>query len=94
MCDGSWFNAKVRCLLGSDKSGNSEFEVKHKSFEVIYKRKLIEDLKNNLIVVVDKRKRLISTEGEFEKENGSPRHGRGKRDKAKRFRTRKERLRR
>ena len=69
----------MKCLLGSDQSDNSECKVEYESFEGIYKRKLIEGLKNNLVVVVgsvsvvDERKRLISTGCKFEEESGSPR---------------------
>ena len=50
---------------------------------MICKRKLIEDLKNNLIVVVDRR--LISTGSEFGKESGSPRHGKRKKRQGKKI---------
>ena len=80
----------MKCLLGSDQSDDSEFEVEYERFEGIYKRKLI-DLKNNLIVVVgsisvvDKRKRLISTGSDFEEESGIPRDGKRKKRQGKKI---------
>ena len=88
-CNHSWLNAKVIRLIGTEVCDDSDFEVEYEGFSGLYNKKLIADLKNNLIVVVgsvsaiDKRKHLLNMGEESEECDDGPEGAKRKRGRGK-----------
>ena len=88
-CNHSWLNAKVVRSIGTEVCDDSDFEVEYEGFNGLYNKKLIADLKNNLIVVVgsvsaiDKRKHLLNMGEESEECDDGPKGAEMKRGRGK-----------